>query len=95
MNDHPELIFEAIAIVFSIGCFNLCGISVTKYASSAQRSTIDTCRTLFIWLVSLYLGWENFYIGELFGFLLLVIGTLVYNEIFVVPIACLSRNTKA
>lgn len=67
---------------------------ITKYSSAAQRATIDTCRTLIIWFVFLCIGSEKFLVGELFGFALLVLGTLVYNEIIEVPIDFLSRNTK-
>jgi len=45
-------------------------------------------------MVSLYLGWEDFLAWELLGFVFLVIGTFVYNEIVIVPIEFLSRNTK-
>ena len=65
---------------------------ITKYASAAQRSTVDTCRTLVIWCVFLAMGSEKFLIGELFGFFLLVLGTLVYNEIIEIPM--LNQNTK-
>ena len=67
---------------------------ITKYASAAQRSTVDTCRTLVIWCVFLAMGSEKFMVGELFGFFLLVLGTLVYNEIIEVPITAFNRNTK-
>ena len=40
----------SIAICFSIGSFNAFGVTVTKNASAAQRSTIDTSRTVLIWL---------------------------------------------
>jgi len=67
---------------------------ITKYASAAQRSTVDTSRTLVIWVVFLIMGTEQFIWAELFGFALLVAGTLVYNEIVVVPISFMNRNTK-
>jgi len=67
---------------------------ITKYASAAQRSTVDTCRTLIIWCVFLALGKEKFIVGELFGFFLLVLGTLVYNEIIEIPLTFMYRNTK-
>ena len=67
---------------------------ITKYASAAQRSTVDTCRTLIIWLVFLFLGKEKFLYGELIGFVMLVTGTLVYNEIIEVPISFMQKNTK-
>lgn len=41
------------------------------------------------------LGKEKFLVGELFGFALLVLGTLVYNEIIEIPLTFMSRNTKS
>lgn len=35
LGDHKELLIEALCIVVSIGSFNICGISVTKYGSAA------------------------------------------------------------
>ena len=61
--------------------FNFFGISVTRSVSATSRSTIDTCRTLFIWIVSLALGWESFKWLQLLGFALLVYGTFVFNKI--------------
>jgi len=66
---------------------------ITKHASAAQRSTVDTCRTLVIWLFFLSLGKEKFLVGELVGFFLLVLGTLVYNEIIEIPL--MNYNTKS
>ena len=78
----------------SIACFNSFGIATTKYASAAQRSTIDTSRTLLIWIVScLFLG-ETFHWECIPGFLCLVFGTLLYNEILVLPILGFDYNTK-
>lgn len=45
-------------------------------------------------MFSLALGWEDFLPWELLGFLFLVVGTFVYNEIWIVPIDFLSKNTK-
>ena len=82
-----------VNIIF-IACFNCTGVTITKYASAAQRSTIDSCRTLVIWFVFFLMGKEKFLFGELIGFMLLVTGTLVYNEIIEIPIEYLSRNTQ-
>jgi hypothetical protein len=75
----------SILICFSIASFNAFGVAVTKNASSAQRSTIDTSRTVLIWVVQLATGAEQFDPIQLVGFILLVIGTLVYNEIVIIP----------
>lgn len=92
--EQPRLILMSLAIIVSIGSFNACGVTITKNASAAQRSTVDTCRTLLIWCISLILGWEKFYWQELVGFFLLVCGTLVYNEIIILPCELLNKNTK-
>lgn len=88
------MILQSVFIIISIASFNATGVAITKYATAAQRSTVDTSRTLVIWCVSLALGWEQFLWPELIGFLLLVSGTLIYNEIYVVPIGFMSENTR-
>jgi hypothetical protein len=50
MRDNPMLILQCIGIIFSIAFFNACGVATTKYASAPQRSTIDTSRTVLIWI---------------------------------------------
>ncbi len=57
------------------------GISVTKSLSGAARATIDACRTLFIWLVCVRLGWERFHALQIVGFVVLICGSALYNEI--------------
>lgn len=44
--------------------------------SSGGRSTIDTCRTCSIWIVSLAMGWETLKYLQVVGFVILVHGTL-------------------
>jgi hypothetical protein len=66
--------------------FNFFGLSVTRTVSATSRSTIDTCRTLFIWIVSLGLGWETFKWLQGVGFALLVYGTFLFNGIVRPPL---------
>jgi hypothetical protein len=84
----------SILICFSIASFNAFGVAVTKNASSAQRSTIDTSRTVLIWVVQLATGAEIFDPLQLVGFIFLVAGTLVYNEIVIIPWMGFDKNTK-
>ena len=85
MGDNHLIIWEFVISICSIAAFNSFGIATTKYASAAQRSTIDTSRTLLIWVFSCLLGLETFEPWCIPGFVLLVIGTLLYNEIVVLP----------
>ena len=39
-------------------------------------------------------GRENFLVGELIGYLFVILGTLIYNEIIEIPIDCMRKNTK-
>lgn len=77
---------SSVLIMFSIGGFNFFGLSVTRSISATSRSIIDTCRTLFIWLVSLGLGWESFKWLQVVGFALLVYGTFMFNDLVRPPI---------
>jgi len=79
----------ALGMIFTIALFNFFGVATTKYASAPQRSTVDTSRTVLIWIFFLSFAIkgaeESFHWLELIGFIFLVIGTLVYNEIVIVP----------
>lgn len=98
-DQHKVLITLSVLICFSIAFFNAFGVSVTKNASAAQRSTIDTSRTVLIWIFFLIVPvygvqQEHFMVLQLVGFILLVIGTLVFNEIVVVPFLGFNLFTK-
>lgn len=79
VTESKQLVWSSLGIMISMATFNFCGISVTRTISATSRSTIDTCRTLGIWVVSLALGWEQFQFLQLVGFALLVYGTLLFN----------------
>lgn len=79
----------SLLIMISIGGFNFFGLSVTRSISATSRSIIDTCRTLFIWIISLGLGWESFKWLQVVGFALLVYGTFTFNDLVRPPIKAL------
>ncbi|TAQ84393.1 hypothetical protein B7494_g7290 [Chlorociboria aeruginascens] len=77
---------SSILIMISIGGFNFFGLEVTRTVSATSRSTIDTCRTLFIWIASLLLGWESFKWLQVLGFGLLIYGTFLFNNLIQPPL---------
>jgi hypothetical protein len=81
----PQVFYAGVGITISIAFFNYCGLSVTRNISATSRSTIDTCRTLFIWMCSLALGWEHFNWLQVLGFIVLIYGTFVFNDVLVLP----------
>jgi drug/metabolite transporter (DMT)-like permease len=101
MGDNGALFFYVILYICSIAVFNFVGISVTKYASSPARAVIDTIRTIFVWIFFLLpfpfvkiCNREHFQILQLLGFIVLVLGTVIYNEVVVIPFAGLNEYTK-
>ncbi|VBB86527.1 Putative protein of unknown function [Podospora comata] len=87
--EYRAVFVSSLLIMISIGGFNFFGLSVTRSVSATSRSTIDTCRTLFIWIVSLGLGWETFKWLQVVGFALLVYFTFLFNGIVQPPFAFL------
>jgi hypothetical protein len=102
---NKQILISSVLIMISIGYvvsfsyrrvnanyhsgFNFFGLSVTRSVSATSRSTIDTCRTLFIWIVSLSLGWERLgptTLLQVAGFCLLVYGTFLFNGIVQPPL---------
>jgi uncharacterized membrane protein len=57
-----------------------------KSMSAAHRMVLDSVRTVLVWACSLALGWEEFHALQLVGFVLLSLGTAMYNEIIRVPV---------
>ncbi|KAI1106856.1 integral membrane protein, partial [Jackrogersella minutella] len=85
MFEYKAVWVSSILTMISIGGFNFFGLSVTRSVSATARSTIDSCRTLFIWLVSLGLGWESFKGLQVAGFALLVYFTFLFNGVVQPP----------
>ena len=88
----PSIAISSVLIMISIGGFNYFGLSITRSVSATARSIIDTCRTLFIWIVSLGLGWESFKWLQILGFAGLVYGTFLFNGIVNPPRGCRRRK---
>lgn len=79
MFSNDMVLYSSIVIMLSIACFNFSGITITNNLNATVRSTVDTLRTLLVWLVSLSLGWETFKLTQFNGFVILVFGTLLFN----------------
>ena len=100
----PLLLF-CIFGALSIMCFNVLGVSVTKYVNALARMIADVTRTVIIWGVGLIVTatvgadrvnykWETLDLKailiQLVGFMILISGNLVYNRVIPLPEACRS-----
>ena len=66
------------------------GLSITKLGSAAQRTTIECARNIIVWVFFMTVPVfgkiiEHFMWLQLLGFVILLLGVLVYNEILIVP----------
>ena len=85
--------------ILSIAFFNFSGLSISKYASATARTICDTLRTIVVWVFFLMPfvpenTKETFHLLQLLGFLVLVLGAFIYNEIIVIPFFGCADNTK-
>ena len=94
VTEYRAVAVSSVLIMISIGGFNFFGLSITRSVSATARSIIDTCRTLFIWIVSLGLGWETFKWLQIVGFALLVYGTFLFNQLIDPPKQCARRRKR-
>lgn len=84
--------------ILSIAFFNYAGISVTKEISATSRMVLDSVRTVVIWIFSLAIGWQVFQALQLGGFVVLVLGMCLYNDIIILQTyralrdMCVRRN---
>lgn len=85
MSQSTPLTISVILSIASIAFFNWSGITVTQKASATSRSTIDSSRTILIWMIELALQWNSFNPMQLLGFIFLASGTMIYNQIIEVP----------
>lgn len=71
--------------IVSIAFFNFAGISVTKQISATTRTVLDSIRTFVIWIFSLLIKWQEFNGIQLLGFIVLMLGMFLYNNVIIRP----------
>ncbi|XP_065665183.1 solute carrier family 35 member F6-like isoform X2 [Hydra vulgaris] len=93
IKNNPVLIALTVVCLLSILFFNFFGMSVTRSLTAVHRTFLDACRSVIVWLCSIIVYYStNKKYGEKFdekwgllqidGFLLLIIGTAIYYQLF-------------
>lgn len=72
--------------ISSIAFFNFAGISVTKEISATTRMVLDSVRTMVIWIFSLSVHWQKFHVMQVYGFIALLSGMCIHNDIIIPPV---------
>ena len=94
-----SLLILVFIYITSIASYNIIGINLTKLVSSTARAIVDTTRTFLIWVVFLTPfapkeAKEHFNFLQLFGFILTVLGMIIYNEIIEISFLNLNKYTR-
>ncbi|KAG7163174.1 Solute carrier family 35 member F6-like 2 [Homarus americanus] len=85
LSNSGTLVASIILTIISIAFFNFAGVSVTKEFSATTRMVLDSVRTLVIWLVTLALRWQTFQYLQPIGYVVLVVGMMLYNDVLILP----------
>lgn len=86
--------------ILPLACLsNTSGTSVTAYGSAAARCTLEQVRNLFVWIYFMFIPvggilLEEFNILQLFGFIILLAGIFIFNEIITMSM-CYSKEQKS
>ena len=86
--NNPFTLVMLIWSVLFIAGYNGFGVTITKYMSATSRTTLKQTKILLVWIFFLAYqgkGHESFKILQLVGFIILVMGIMLYNEIVVLP----------
>ena len=79
---------------------NVNGVNITKYGSASQRTVTDQARNITVWIFFLAVPVYGQYIEtlsyfsilQLVGFVILLLGVLLYNEIIIARFWGLADN---
>lgn len=81
-----------------VGGMNGLGMIITKFASAANRVTLSQSKTVIVWVFFLIYrggGHENFKWLQFAGFIVMLLGVILYNEVIVLPFFGFDKNTKS
>ena len=91
---NPRIYTASILMMAATGIYNYFALTVTRSLSATHRTTIDAFRTVLIWMVGLAFGWESFKWLQLIGFMGLVVGNLIFNDVVRPPIVRFVRASQ-
>ena len=95
-----QLLFFLLVCILSVAFFNFSGLFLAKHVTSTLRSILDSMRTIIVWSFFCLMTFipddtqENFSWLQLGGFIILVLGGAIYNELLVIPFCKFGYNTK-
>ena len=86
IGNNLSILVCSLVVVVSIAVFNFAGLTVTITWNATTRMVLDNARTVSIWIVSLIFKWEKAQPLQPIGYILLLMGILIYYDIIICPI---------
>lgn len=93
-NNH-NIIWGTVIYIIAILFYNLFGMRVTQQYTAVHRTILEAIRTGCIWMVDLFIyytmtrqygeKWTNWSPVELLGFVFVLTGTFIYNQVIKIP----------
>ena len=98
------LLFLVLSSLLSTMLFNVAGVTITKHINALARAIADVSKTILVWIASIVVtvewgstypnySWElldpTLILLQLVGFIFLILGNVVYNEI--IPCPCITK----
>ena len=90
--NNTTLLILVIASVVNLALFNFFGVLITKHVQPFMRAIIGIFVTISVWGLSFLLFDHHFQLFQLLGFIVLLLGSFVYQEIVEVP--GINKNTR-
>ena len=59
----------------------LAGFEIMRQLSAVHVVVFNTSRSIIVWLFSLAVSWQTFQVLQIVGFLVIVFGVLVFNDV--------------
>ncbi|KAJ1956325.1 hypothetical protein EC988_001411 [Linderina pennispora] len=75
---HQRLWVSMLCFLMTQATASVCALLVIGFWGATARATIDQCRTLVVWAISMGLGWESFSAVQAAGFAAVVYGNFAY-----------------
>ena len=100
LGQHLDVIPFLFLLLFSSTFVNVFLMLIKKYLTPTHRSVADSFNAFFTWAYTFTYdqGWSNKWDSmnflDIFGYLLIIIGCLIYNEIIILHVLGLDRDTK-
>ncbi|KAJ1931610.1 hypothetical protein FBU59_006653 [Linderina macrospora] len=75
----PRVLYTMLIFLVTQAFGYYFSLTFTRHMGATSRLTVDLCRTVLVWMISLAMGWETLNFVRVVGFSVLVYGYIAYD----------------